>query len=223
MADKSKLVDPFDLPPVEFSDHRDTFDWVGRNDNLETEQMVPDNLTLVRESKIETFSALKRKFAIEHLNRIPDPGTSVHIVTNARFDFWDWTPAILKMAEPRYAVEWFGSTWILNRRNAVELLAMYDNRKIRKIGMITGVYFKRRESATFATLCEGLMKRGQKFKAALNHSKWFSMLLSDGTGLTVEGSANFTENGNIENFVYTNDRALFEFHKQWASALLDAN
>ena len=48
------------------------------------------------------------------------------------------------------------------------------------------------------------------------------MLLDDGTGLTVEGSANFTENGNIENFVYTNDRNLFEFHKQWVSEILDA-
>ena len=48
------------------------------------------------------------------------------------------------------------------------------------------------------------------------------MRLTDGTGITVESSANFTENGNIENFVYTNDRGLFEFYKGWCSELLDA-
>lgn len=220
MADKSKLVDPFSPPPVDFATVRPDFSWVGKDDELESERMVPDDIKYVREAKIETYKALKRKFAIRHLEKIPEPGTSVHIVTNARFDFWDWVPAILEMAAPRFAVEWYGSTWILNRRNALELLKLFDEGKIRKIGFLTGIYFKRRKSAVFATVYEGLQARGQQFKACLNHSKWFSMLLDDGTGLTVEGSANFTENGNIETFVYTNDRGLFEFHKEWADELL---
>lgn len=184
--------------------------------------MPPDNLSYSRQAKISTINAMKRKFAIEHIGRLPEPSESIHIVTNARFDFWDWVPAILKIAEPRIAEEWYGSTWILNRRNAVELLTLYDEGKIRSIAMITGIYFKRRESAVFATLYEGLMQRGQRFKACLNHSKWFTMRLDDGTGITVESSANFTENGNVETHVYTNDRGLFEFHKSWATDLLNA-
>lgn len=223
MADKSRLIDPFVQEPIDHATLGATdFDWVTSDDTLETQRMTPDNLRYSRQAKITTVEALKRKFAIEHLGRIPEPDESIHIVTNARFDFWDWVPAILKMAEPRVASEFYGSTWILNRRNAVELLALHDEGKIRRIGFLTGIYFKRRESATFATLYEGLKSRGQRFKACLNHSKWFAMLLDDGTGLTVEGSANFTENGNIECFVYTNHRGLFDFHKRWADELLDA-
>jgi len=221
MADVKKYLDPFevtDAPAV----GQPSFDFVGASDEIETTRMPKDNLTHRRECKVETLKALRRKFALDHIGEIPPPGTSLHIVTNARFDFWDWIPTLLKMMAPRHAVEFCGSTWILNRRNAMELLALYDAGSIRSIGFMTGIYFKRRESAVFATLYEGLMARGQKFKACLNHSKWFTMLMDDGTGITVESSANFTENGNIETHVLTNDRGLSDFHRGWCNELLDA-
>ena len=221
MADKSRIIDPFDPSLDAFPSEGASFDFVGKVDQLESERMPPDNLKYVREGKHETLKALQRKFAIEHIGGIPPPGTSIHIVTNARVDFWDFVPALLKMATPRVALQWYGSTWILNRRNANELLHLYDAGQIRQIGMITGIYFKRRETAVFAKLYEGLMKRGQRFKACLNHSKWFAMELDDGTGIVCESSANFTENGNIETHVLTNDRGLFDFHKAWADDLLD--
>ena len=222
MPDRTLKLDPFDLPNAFGTITRPDFGFVGSEEELEHEVMPPDNLSYSRRNaKIETLNALKRKFAIEHLRELPKPSVSVHIVTNARFDFWDFVPALLKLTAPRIALEWYGSTWILNRRNATELLALYDEGKIRSIGMLTGIYFKRRETAVFATLYEGLKTRGQRFKACLNHSKWFAMRLDDETGITVEGSANFTENGNIETFVLTNDRGLFDFHKSWADTLLE--
>jgi hypothetical protein len=127
------------------------------------------------------------------------------------------------MAQPAVIEEFYASTWILNRRNAVELLELFDKGKIRKIGFLTGLYFKRRESATFATLYEGLSARGQRFRACQNHSKFFTALFSDGKALTCESSANFTKNGNIETHVLTNDRGLYQFHKSWVEEILRSN
>ena len=199
-----------------------SFDFAANPDTLETDIMPRNNLKYVREAKIEVLKAMKRQWCFEHTERIPSPGISYHMVTNARFDFWDFVPTLLKMAAPAVAEEFYASTWILNRRNAVELLQLYDEGKLRKIGFLTGIYFKRRESATFATLYEGLSARGQRFRACLNHSKFFTMLLTDGTALTCESSANFTENGNIETHVLTHDRGLFEFHREWVEELLTA-
>ena len=198
------------------------FDFATNPDILETDVMPRNNLKYVREAKIELVKAMKRQWCFDHIERLPLPGESYHMVTNARFDFWDFVPTLLKMAAPAVALEFYGSTWILNRRNAVELLQLYDEGQIKRIGFITGIYFKRRESATFATLYEGLSKRGQRFRACLNHSKFFTMLLTDGTALTCESSANFTENGNVETHVLTNDRGLFDFHQAWVDELLDA-
>jgi hypothetical protein len=199
-----------------------SFDFVSQPDSLESDVMPPNNLKHVREAKLETVKAMKRQWCFEHIAQLPAPGVSVHLVTNARFDFWDFVPTLLKMAAPAVAEEFYASTWILNRRNAVELLQLYDEGKLKQIGFLTGIYFKRRESATFATLYEGLATRGQRFRACLNHSKFFTMLLTDGTALTCESSANFTENGNIETHVLTHDRGLFEFHKSWVNEILDA-
>lgn len=210
-------VDPFDLPPVDFAGPG----FLAPTDEaIESDRTVPDNLSYVRAGKIEVLMALKRRNAVAHLGDLREPGTSVHMVTNARMDFFDFTPAILSLASPRVAQYWIGSTWILNRTNAVDLLALFDAGKIRDIGLLTGVYFKRREPAVFATIYEGLRARGQRFGARLNHSKFVSMLLDDGTGLTIESSANFTENGNIETHVFTNDAGLFWFHKSWTDELL---
>jgi hypothetical protein len=223
VADKTRYIDPFEPDAGLFSFAGPaTFGHTTSEEELETERL-PDRCQAYGHSpRIQTVNAMKRKWAVAEIGRIPDPGESIHVVTNARFDFWDWTPAILKMAEPRVCRRWYGSTWILNRRNAVELLDLYDQKKILAVSMVTGIYFKRRESSVFATLYEGLKARGQRFKAALNHSKWVAMELDDGTGLVIAGSANFTENGNMEQFVYVNDRGLFDFYAGIADTILDA-
>jgi hypothetical protein len=199
-----------------------SFDFVTNAETLETDALPPDNLKYMRDAKVELVKAMKRQWCFDHIKHLPAAGVSYHMVTNARFDFWDFVPTILTMAAPAVADEFYASTWILNRRNAVELLELFDQGKIRRIGFLTGLYFKRRESATFATLYEGLSARGQRFKACLNHSKFFTMLLSDGNAYTCESSANFTENGNVETHVLTNDVGLFEFHRQWVDELLEA-
>ena len=222
MADKSRVNDPFAPMDLDvFTADSDPFDFLNRDEQLESQRMPADNLKHTQDAKHKTLKALQRKFAMEHIGEIPKPGQSVHIITNARVDFWDFTPALLNLAAPRIALRWYGSTWILNRRNAIELLQLRDEGKIRSAGLITGIYFKRREAAVFATVYEGLRKRGDRFKACLNHSKWIAMVLDDGTGLVCISSANFTENGNIETHCLTNDRAVFDFYADFADDLLD--
>lgn len=220
---KLRHTDPFD--PESATEAIDqyapaTFRLGDDHDELQTEKLPEHALHYGHSPRIQTINALKRKWAIAEIGRLPQPGESIHVVTNARFDLWDWVPAILDLAAPRVATEYFASIWVLNRRNAVELFAEYDKGRIQAIGFITGLYFKKRESAVFATLYEGLKTRGQRFKAALNHSKWFTMLLNDGQAITVETSANFTENGNMEQMVYTSDVGLHQFYADIANGIL---
>lgn len=197
------------------------FDWVGRGDAMETDRMpAPELRHETRHARIDILKAAQQARSTRHLARIPEPGCSVHLITNGTFDFWDFIHATLSLATPRIALEFYASTWILNRRCAVSLLDLYDRGLIRKIGLITGIYFKRRESSVFHTVYEGLRTRGQRFMAAANHSKWFAMRLDDGTGIVAAGSANFTENGNAEQVSVTNDVSLFEFYREWAENIL---
>lgn len=148
----------------------------------------------------------------EIVPHLPEEGESVHIIANGKYDFFLYVPHLLGLlAAP--AAGWF-STWTMNRGNVLELLELYDHGRLSSVLMLTGLYFKRRESAVYATLLEGLHARGQRYLACKNHAKL--ILLDAGeVALVVEGSANFTANPRVEQYVLTRDRDLLEFHRGW--------
>jgi hypothetical protein len=202
----------FDLTPL-------TFDLDGPS--LTTDAMPPDNVKHTRrDAKRRYVNAMRRQWCMDKID-LPAAGVSVHIVSNARYDLWDMVPAILKKSGAA-CLEWIGSTWCLNRRVITELLEFFDAGQIKSIKLLTGQYLKSREPAVFATAAEGLLARGQHFRAAQNHAKLFGMLMSDGAGYVVETSANLVENGNVENHCITNDAELFRFHRAWIDDVLSA-
>ena len=150
---------------------------------------------------------------------IPKPGESWHVVSNGRFDYWRFVPVSLQLLG-RPAEALYGSTWTMSRANVRELLALYDAGKVRSVAMLTGTYFLRRESAVATTLQEGLRERGQRFRAFGNHAK-VMLLAADPDYLTFEGSANFTANPRLEQNVVSNDRDLYNFHRDWMERFLE--
>jgi len=161
-----------------------------------------------------------RMLQAEHLrDSMPTPpaaGESVHIVSNAKHDFATWIPTIIDWAGSADFL--YCSTWTLSRPNAQEIFALHDDEKIAKgqLHFLTGLYFKRREAATYNMLLQGLVERGGRFRAFENHCK--VLLLANASKdqfITVEGSANLNANPRFEQYVVTNDRGLLEFHRSW--------
>ena len=189
-------------------------------DELETEK-VPDQRAH-RMTARRRFERIGQQEALRDvIGEAPAIGESIHVVSAAKFDFWTWIPVM---------VEWLGttdalycSTWTLNRTNAVELFQLFDASKIRpgKIHFLTGLYFKRKETAVYAMLLDGIRRRGGTYRAFRNHCK--VVLLSNaakGHYLTIEGSANLTGNPRLEQYVITNDRGLHDFHRAWFDEML---
>ena len=172
--------------------------------------------TLRRYARHTLRSRLRKEVAAEVVGRLPDPGESIHVVSNGDFDYWSLVPHALGSMGPS---EFHGSTWTMNRGNVLDMFDLYDRGQLTSITLLTGLYFKRRESAVYATVVEGLESRGQWYAACPNHAK--VILICDGTtDLVIEGSANFTANPRIENHVITNDRALYDFHKSWMDEIV---
>ena len=159
----------------------------------------------------------------EVLDGLPAPGESLHIVSAAKFDYWTWVPVL---------INWLGnsdhlycSTWALSRINARELFTIWDAGAIhsREVNILTGTYFKSRETDVYSYLVDGLRSRGGRYRAFANHSK--VLLLANAkkkTWLTIEGSANLTGNPRVEQYVLTNDRALHDFHREWMEEVFAA-
>ena len=189
-------------------------------DPLETEYMPTDRTLLRKVSARRRFERIRQKQQLaEVIPQPPAPGESIHVVSTAKYDFWTFVPQI---------IDWIGrteilycSTWTLSRPNAVELFALADAGKIGEIAFLTGLYFKRRETAVYAMLLNGIRARGGRYRAFRNHAK---VLLAGNPArdawLTVEGSANLTGNPRLEQYIFTNDRPLYEFHKGWMEECL---
>src|SRR5688500_15422653 len=64
-------------------------------------------------------AAMRKQSAAEILPRLPDPGTSIHIISDGRFHLWPLgTHALGLMAGP---AELYVTTWLTSRDTAIEL------------------------------------------------------------------------------------------------------
>lgn len=163
------------------------------------------------------LNAIKREALDLFLTELPEPGETWHIVSNGTFDYWTFCPTILRLIRPRVAT--LAGTWTMNRSNVNEMFDLFDAGKLCSISILTGTYFKTRESSVANTLIEGMIQRGQRYRAFQNHAK--VMLISAPPDYYVlEGSANWTANPRLEQNTLSNDRALWDFHKTWMEEML---
>ena len=184
---------------------------------LETRKTMAETKRHARQAdKRQTILALHQEALSEIVPEVPEHGTTIHVVSNASADFWDFVPYLLRKIGP---ANMWASTWSMNRGNALELLDLLDRGQLLSVSLLTGSYFKTREHAVYATLTSGLLERGQRILAFWNHSKILT-LANDQYAITIEGSANFTQNPRVEQYVITHDRALVDFHQSWMEEML---
>ncbi len=216
MSDFDWLNEPFNPEP------QTSFAWLTEERVVESPDTLDRPLQLLRKPRRRRqLRALRQEKLEEFLQRLPEPGETLHIVSNGSFDYWNFAPVTLQLlaAKERDPAVFYGSTWTMNRSNVLQLLSLYDQKKLSSVTMFSGLYFKRREPAVYTTLASGLIDRGQRFLCFENHTK-IMLLGAPPDWIVMEGSANFTANPRLEQNTISNDQELFDFHKAWMEELL---
>lgn len=219
---EDNLFEMLDTPmPTEMN----AVDYIGQkleNTGMPTESSQAARLSH-RTVRIHLKTRRKNEVKLEHLQdllpTLPERGWTYHVVSRGNFDFWTYVPHLIKLAG-RFD-EFYCSTWTMNRDVATEMLQLYDNGKLGKINLLTGTYFKRRETAVYALILEGLLKRGQRYMAFRNHTK-IMLLGNEKNRIVVEGSANLTANPRAENFMITHHPDVYDFHRAWMEDMFNA-
>lgn len=210
--------DWLDTPPPADEPSQNGFEWLENERALESPDTIARPLQFTHRPRVRrSLRALRQEKLDEFFTQLPKPGETIHTVSNGSFDYWNFVPVTLQLLG-RPAV-FYGSTWTMNRSNVLQLLALYDQKKLTRVTMFSGLYFKRREPAVYTALASGLLDRGQRFLCFENHTK-IMLIGSSPDYITIKGSANFTANPRLEQNTISNDRALFDFHKQWMDELL---
>lgn len=167
------------------------------------------------------FNALHVANLARALTRLPAPGETWHIICKGNWPAWAMVPRTLELIAPR-RIAWLGiATLGFSRDNADELQQMLDAGDIGQCDLLFSCYFRAHEETLVGYLTHEMQRRGQRIKAIRNHAKILAMQLSDGTGITVESSANLRSCRNVEQFTITSDATLAAFHRDWMNTLLE--
>lgn len=192
--------------------------YVGRHIENTTMPQEGSCLTNMRHKsvRIHLKAQKKNEVKLEHLAELlpelPHEGWSYHVISKGNFDFWTYVPHLVKLAG-RFD-EFYCSTWTMSRNVATEMLNLFDRGLLGSISLMTGTYFKRRETAVYALILDGLIQRNQRYVAFANHAK-IMLLQNENVNLVVEGSANLTASPRAENFILSNNHDLYDFHRSW--------
>ena len=205
----------------EFEGINENFSFIDSTDKLETQETVENLIYKKENEKVQMINMLKKETLQEVLKEIPEKNVSYHLISNGTYDFFTFIPVLTEMMNNNVN-EFYGSTWTLNRPNLKTLFELYDTEKIKQINILTGTYFKRRESAVYSMLLIGILERKQRYKCFENHSK-IVLLSNQATDdyIVIEGSANFTANPRVEQYVINNHKGLYYFHKNWMDDFLN--
>lgn len=194
------------------------FELFGLDDEIEDNVKTVSSRSLKIQEKAQAKLFLKKEKAEKVLLEIPAPGESLHIVSNGSFDYFTLIPLAINLLQK--PGDFYFSTWTMNKTNVNQMFELYDSGKIKSINALLGLYFKKREANVFNQLYEGCLARKQRLFVNRNYSK--VTLLDDGSNyIVIEGSANFTANPRIEQFVVTNNKELHDFHREWMEETLD--
>lgn len=177
---------------------------------------VPDDLLFRRRAITRHLKDSRQAAnAIEQIGELPLVGESLHFIVDGRFEPCDLIAATHDMSGldiARLSITTLG----VNNDNVASIAEGMDQGWIKDCSVLISSYFYRVSSPEFEYLENEIKtKRGGRTHAMNTHAKIILMEMSDGACFTIEGSGNLRSCQSIEQFVMTNDRALYEFHNGW--------
>lgn len=164
------------------------------------------------EKLIKRFDELDKIFP----NKI-NVGETLHLISNDNFGSIE----LLNVIRKRYKIDYFClSTWSYNQ-DFVQIIEEMLKEGV-EILFIVDKSIKTRKSHLYAQIVT-LLHDFDNMTLKIHHMIHTKVTLLQGGSdfLSIESSANFSNNQRIENFTITNDKQLFNFHKNWMNEIIE--
>ena len=151
---------------------------------------------------------------VEDLIRIPQNGEVFYIYTENAFNAFTFIPFIAK----RYFIqEIFASTYSISRRVVEALQELQQSGKVGEVTLLISDSMIKRNPVTVETL-EAVAKVNKNIKTKYywNHSKVTlikAVLDEQEFHLVMEGSGNWSENAQLEQYTITHSKEVYDFFK----------
>ncbi len=145
-----------------------------------------------------------------------EKNTTLHLITSENFGSIELLRHITQKHKPKTI---YITTWSINQEfvHMVEEL-LKDNVQIFFFVDTSLKGRKNHLAAQMVSLAYEHKNLTIKYHYKL-HSK-ITLIESEGMHITIEGSANYSENTRVENFTITESKELFNFHKEWMTEII---
>lgn len=179
------------------------------------DKLPPDILKRRRAARRLLIDARHEKNALELIVTLPKPGESLHFVIDGRFEPCDLIPATRRLSHPATIATLIVTTLGFNADNVATISRGMDQGKLGAVTLICSHYFKKSDTGLYELALTEIAGRGGRVFGLRTHSKLILMETTAGDFHVIEGSGNLRSCKSIEQFCWTNDRELFEFHRKW--------
>jgi len=193
--------------------------------NFETNEMVRttekgSSIAIKREMK-QQLQISKRNVGarrlLEENNGFPQQKEYLAVKTSGETDAGSFFSYALE--EWDQITEMYLATWTISISNIKRITEAIESGKLKKLVMVFSSTLKPANPSLYSRLVSSLIKFDNvKLKEVNSHAKTYS--ISNGKDfITISGSANWSKNPRIENYLIINDKELFDHHKEWMSEL----
>lgn len=176
--------------------------------------------------------ALKRKidndqlhfFKAKELSKLcptPGPGEQYRIITEKQFNAF---ALILNLLETREIDELYLAIYRINEPTVSTLTELIDGGCIKFAAFVLSSFFNATKKPEVWTrmLSDFCQQNPEKTKYAFAHIHAKVMAARSGDDFFIfEGSGNMSDNARIEQYVYENNKQVFEFHKDWIIGVIN--
>lgn len=185
-----------------------------------TSKLTPKGKNLSNEEKRKLKTDTRDLSSMEILNSLggfPKKDEILAIKTNGTSDAGSFF---------NNAIELFGcvdemylATWTISKDNINRLKNELEKGTLKKLTLVISSTLKPANPSLYASLVLNLkLFENVILKEVNSHAKTFSMKCGDNY-ITVSGSANWSQNPRIENYLILNSLSLYNHHKEWMDEL----
>jgi len=149
----------------------------------------------------------------------PKPNEQYRIITEKQFNAY---ALILYVMESEIIEEMYLAIYRVNEETVQSIIEFIDSGQIKKATFIISNFFNQTKkpekwAIKLKDYCEG--KENVKHVYTHNHAKVLAIRTNKNEHYIFEGSGNMSDNARIEQYVFENNKDVFEFHKEWMSNL----
>lgn len=172
---------------------------------------------IIKNNEIHTMKAK----ALSDLCVKPKPNEQYRIITEKQFNAY---ALILHILETEQIKEMYLAIYRINQPTVESIIDFIKAEKIEKATFVISNFFNQtKKPEKWAIMLRDFAQQNTNINHIYthNHSKVLAVKTESGNYFVFEGSGNMSDNARIEQYIYENNKEVFNFHKEWMSNITE--